>query len=112
MAMTGKYEVDDAPVVISTEVETAFLARLELAHEYDDAKDVVFCCCADGLVADVPVKNGANEGQWPLNFRSSMMTRGGKTFIDDLKAIYDGKTATADRRRTKAASMLSMPADA
>jgi len=110
MAMTGKYAVDGTPVTISDKLEAAILFRLERIHVYDAVKDVEFHCCADGIVMDVPVKNGTNEGRYPLTFGTSVLERGSKTWIAELKVVYDGKAATANKRRAQSALLFSMPA--
>lgn len=108
MSMTGKYAVDDDPVIVSADIEAAITERFESGMSYDSAKDVEFHCFVDGLCIDTPITGGSSS-RFPLNVTIRALAREGRQWLVDLKAIYDGKTASADKRMKKYTEIQALP---
>lgn len=107
MAMTGKYAGTEDSVTVSAAIEAALLERLPSNLSHNDAGgDVEFHCCADGVVIDVPV-TGGDWSKHAFNFNVRQLGHVGNAWIADLKAIYEGKTPTAERRMTRSRTIHS-----
>ncbi len=103
MAMTGKYKGTSDAVTVSDELETELKARIHSNGEYDDAQDVEFCSCSDGILIDIPVKDGAvsrTKTRHVLAFNTKLLDHP-QQWLMDLKTIYDGQTPIAEGRLEK-----------
>lgn len=93
MAMTGKHGPTSAPVPVTAVVEEGISKRIP-DGSYDSGQDVVFHCCSDGLVVDVPVVGGP-KSRFTLYFNAVLLSHV-NPFFQDMKVTYDGFPSTAD----------------
>lgn len=109
--MTGKYGGTEDSVTVSAELEAQLVAMLPRAHKgmtHNDAVDVEFYPCVDGVVALIGVNDGLlAKSHIPLLFVAGQMHHTHIPWQVDLKVICDGGTPDSKDAFGKAAELFA-----